>query len=82
MLNSETASKYLLEVIIPFCEDQCNHELTLLGIPPLNNEQFMEFINLKTLTVVTTWRWLRLLGFCTARTRSVTILMVMNEQTM
>jgi hypothetical protein len=55
MLNSETARKYLLEVIIPFCEDQCNDELTLLGISPLNNkEQFMKFIYLKTLTVVTT----------------------------
>jgi hypothetical protein len=54
-LNSETARKYLLEVIIPFCEEQCNDELTLLGIPPLHNEQFMSFINLKTLTVVTTW---------------------------
>jgi hypothetical protein len=62
-LNSETARKYLLEVVIPFCEHQCNIELTRLGVAPFNNEQFMKFVNLKSLTVVTTWRWLRLLGF-------------------
>jgi hypothetical protein len=62
-LNSETARKYLLEVVIPFCHEQCNEELTMLGNPSFNLEQFMKFVNLKTLTVVTTWRWLRLLGF-------------------
>ncbi len=62
-LNSETARKYLLEVVIPFCKEQCNDEFDLLGIPLFTTEQFMKFVNLKTLTVVTTWRWLRLLGF-------------------
>jgi hypothetical protein len=62
-LNSETARKYLLEVVIPFCHEQCNDELTLLGNPPFNLEQFMKFVNLKMLTAVTTWRWLWLLGF-------------------
>jgi hypothetical protein len=62
-LNSETARQYLLEIIIPFCQERCNSELHAFGVPAMGHNEFMKFVGLKTLCAATAWRWLRLLGF-------------------
>jgi hypothetical protein len=53
----------MLKEVIPKCLKRCNKELQQLGHTLFCHEQFMKFVNLKTLSVTTVWWWLRLMGF-------------------
>lgn len=63
-LSLESARRFLLEEVIPYCIDQSNKELKRLDYPLIESpESFLPIVGLKSIGVMTAWRWLRLLGF-------------------
>jgi hypothetical protein len=67
--KSEMYCKYLLTIVIPYCQTVCNKELKEHGLKVLKRAEFMKFVRLKTLDVTTAWPWLKQLGFTYSKSK-------------
>ena len=70
-LSSDSAREYIADCIIPHCLRMCNEELSTHGDEQFSEKEFLQQVGLRSVTVKTAWRWLRLLGFSYAKKKII-----------